>query len=303
MPVYYNKNSLANVLLFKQIDALDGVKITLDTSVEKAMLVHMNDKVVKFRECKDGLYYLKMENFNIDNYKNKSTVNHYSHASNNICLVTTVENNKSFFSKKQIKMAELAKKLQQNMGFPGNEAFKKILQNNLIMNSPVTVDDFNRSLQIFGTSEPILKGRMTAPTQVSHRISTSSVPDELKNSHKNIQLFTDLFYVNGSCFLVVKSDIINYLSIVHMVNKKSSTIIKHLNDILKSIEAEISSLQTFLLMGNLTLTGLPHLFFPLHCTYAMQMSTFPKLNEPYVPLRNVLGPYFIRYPMTASQRL
>jgi len=100
MPVYYNKNSLANVLSFKQVTALNGVRITLDTSVEKAMLVHVNGVVLKFRECKDGLYYLNMENFNIDNYKNKSTVNHYSHASNNICLVTTVENNKSFFFEK-----------------------------------------------------------------------------------------------------------------------------------------------------------------------------------------------------------
>ena len=33
MHIHYNKNSLANVLSFKQVAALDGVKITLDTSV------------------------------------------------------------------------------------------------------------------------------------------------------------------------------------------------------------------------------------------------------------------------------
>ena len=220
------------MLSFKQVAALDNVRITIDTSIEKAMLVHVNDLILKFRECKDGLYYLNMKDFNVDNHKTKSTVNHYPHTSNNFCLVHTVEHNKSLFSKKQIKMAELAKKLQQNMGFPGNDVFKKILRNNLVINFPVTVDDFNRSLQIFGTSESILKGRMTAPTQVSHRIATSSVPDELKNTHKNVQLFTDFFFVNGLCFLVVISDIITYLSITHMENKKSPTIIKHLNDII-----------------------------------------------------------------------
>jgi len=130
-------------------------------------------------------------------------------------------------------MAELARKLQQNMGFPGNDVFKNILQNNLIRNSPLTVDDFNRSFRIFGTSESLLKGRMTAPSQVSHKISTSSVPEELKQIHKNIKLFSDLFYVNGICFLVVKSDSINYLSITHMESKKVATIIKYLNDIIK----------------------------------------------------------------------
>ena len=203
MPVYYNKKSLANVLSFKQVAALDGVRITIDTSVEKAMLVHVNNMTLKFRECKDGLYFLNMKELNVDSNKTKPTVNYYPHVSNNVCLVNTVntlEQNKSFFTKKQIKMAELAKKLQQNMGFPGNDAFKKILQNNLILNSPVTVDDFNRSLKIFGTSESILKGRMTAPSQVSHSMTTSPVPDELKRTHKNVKIYTDLFYVNSLCF-------------------------------------------------------------------------------------------------------
>ena len=86
------------------------------------------------------------------------------------------------------------------MGFLGNEAFIKSLQNNLILNSPVTVDDFTRYLQIFGTSDSILKGRTTAPSQVSHKITTSPVPDELKLTHKNVKIFTDLFYVNSLCF-------------------------------------------------------------------------------------------------------
>ena len=114
------------MLSFKQVAALDNVRITIDTSIEKAMLVHVNDLILKFRECKDGLYYLNMKDFNVDNHKTKSTVNHYPHTSNNVCLVNTVEHNKSLFSKKQIKMVELAKKLQQNMGFPGNDVFKKI---------------------------------------------------------------------------------------------------------------------------------------------------------------------------------
>ena len=45
-----------------------------------------------------------------------------------------VNDNKSIYSKKQIKLAELARKLQQHMGFPGNDVFRNILQNNLIIN-------------------------------------------------------------------------------------------------------------------------------------------------------------------------
>ena len=56
------------MLSFKQVAALDNVRITIDTSIEKAMLVHVNDLILKFRECKDGLYYLNMKDFNVDNY-------------------------------------------------------------------------------------------------------------------------------------------------------------------------------------------------------------------------------------------
>ena len=97
------------------------------------------------------------------------------------------------------------------MGFPGNEVFKKIIQNNLIKNCPITVDDFNRALQIFGTSESILKGRMTAPSQTSHDIITTSIPQEIKNIYKNIQLYVDLFYINGLAFMIAISSKITYL--------------------------------------------------------------------------------------------
>ena len=160
MPVYYNKNSLANVLSFKQVAALDGVHITVNTLVEKAILVSFGDTVLKFKECNDGLYYL-----NVSDIKNetKSSVTPYSASSpsSNFCFLNTVKSNKSLYTKKQVKLAELARQLQQHMGFPGNDVFRDNLQNNCINNCPITVDDFNRSLAIFGTAEPILKGRMT----------------------------------------------------------------------------------------------------------------------------------------------
>ena len=106
------------------------------------------------------------------------------------------------------------------MGFPGNDVFRKLLQNNLIMNFPITVDDFDRSSSFFGTSEPILKGRMTAPSPTSHTTTTLDVPAELQTIHKKVKLYIDLFYVNSLIFLAVKSESINYLSIDHMKIEK-----------------------------------------------------------------------------------
>jgi len=99
MPIYYNKDSLANVLSFKQVAALDNVKFTLDTSVEKAIVVHISNKQFKFKECRDGLYFLNTKNIKKRNNKNKVNeypICNYIPSTSNFCLVNTVENKKVF---------------------------------------------------------------------------------------------------------------------------------------------------------------------------------------------------------------
>ena len=56
--VYYNKDSLANILLFKEVALVLGICITMDTSMERAIFVTLPDgRKMKFKECDIGLYY------------------------------------------------------------------------------------------------------------------------------------------------------------------------------------------------------------------------------------------------------
>ena len=50
MPIYYDKNSMANVLSFGQVAALDDVRITMSTSIDNSILVHYNDIILKFEQ-------------------------------------------------------------------------------------------------------------------------------------------------------------------------------------------------------------------------------------------------------------
>ena len=102
------------------------------------------------------------------------------------------------------------------------------------MNCPITVDDFNRSLSIFGTAEPILKGRMTAPSPTSYSIATMTIPRELVHVHKHVKLYIDIFYVNRLVFFATKSDGgIQYTTINNIEDKHAHTIIKYLNNVIK----------------------------------------------------------------------
>lgn len=49
--VYYNPKSMAIVLSLSDVVDLDSVQMTMDTLEERAILVHLNDKIIKFQEC------------------------------------------------------------------------------------------------------------------------------------------------------------------------------------------------------------------------------------------------------------
>lgn len=118
--------------------------------------------------------------------------------------------------------------MQQNLGYPRSSVFKIILQNNLIIHCDVTVDDFERSLQIFSTSEPFLKGCMTYLSQIQHTAVTMNIPRELKHIHKKIQLYVDLCYINKLVFIVTRSDTVDFITMDFMENNTKDTMITFL---------------------------------------------------------------------------
>lgn len=56
--VHYNPDSLANILSLSNVANLLGAKVTMDTSVEHAILLHYDNQVYKFQECADRLFFL-----------------------------------------------------------------------------------------------------------------------------------------------------------------------------------------------------------------------------------------------------
>ena len=225
MPVYYNEDSIANVLSFGQVAGLAGVRVLFDTDVRRSIVVIIGGHTYDFKECSNGLYYIDMDNLN--NHKSKINVNDYMYP--NICLLNTIDYNKSLFSKQQIKRAEQSRSLQRNLGWPGTKAFRNIVQNNLLRNCDITVEDIDRATTIFGSPIPLLRGRMTSPAPVQHNNHQISIPNELKNIHRNICLYIDICYINKIVFLVTRSDHINYITADPLPNRKHEHITKVLS--------------------------------------------------------------------------
>jgi hypothetical protein len=54
---------MANILALKEV--ADRFQITMDTTKERAMLLHVSDdNIIKFTECGNGLYYFDTDSNN-----------------------------------------------------------------------------------------------------------------------------------------------------------------------------------------------------------------------------------------------
>ena len=210
LPVHFNSKSLANILSLSDVANIPGAKVTMDTSVERAIKLHLQDKVITFNECKDGLYYHDTSS-NTINDSNVSLLP-YS-CDHNLTLLQSVKQNKSLHTKKQIEGADAARQLQTNIGYPSTTTFKQMISNNLIRNCGVTVDDVSRAERIYGPLTPILQGKATRPRPKRVQVENLPLPLQIEERYKNVDLHIDFFYVNGLPFLHTKADKIHFLTV------------------------------------------------------------------------------------------
>ena len=91
-------------------------------------------------------------------YKNKVIKNKKE---TNIFNVITIENNKIYFFKCQIKQAEKARKLLYAIGLPTYKELKRIINNNGLRDSPISSQDVAIAEKIYQKEVSILKGNTT----------------------------------------------------------------------------------------------------------------------------------------------
>ena len=184
--VHFNESSIANIISLSDVANLDGARITMDSNIEKAINLHYNDSIIQFKECADGLYYWDAGNNN-DFDKSKSVVTPY------LNFVQTVKSNKSYYSKRDIQGADKARKTQEQLGWPSDSTFERIIMKNHIINCPITINDVRRAQHIYGTATPLLKGQMTRVTPSQVNTNTIPTPIPVLSQHRFLQLYVDFF--------------------------------------------------------------------------------------------------------------
>ena len=161
--------------------------------------------MIKFNPYKDGLYFHDPSANDSGNVNDKNKASVLSYSSGHCSLLNTVSKNKSFYNKKEIKLADEAMQLLQCLGYPSIPNFKEYVNRNLLSNNKITAMDIDRAIKIYGIPEPLLRGKKVAPTQSSVRGIQVDLSPTITNKLKHIQLFVDIFYVNTLAFLHTKA--------------------------------------------------------------------------------------------------
>ena len=221
--VWFDEDVLANIFSFAELK--DKYRIMYDSSQEDAFLIHMKDKVVKFKRTPDGLYCFKV----LETYKESLTDKPQEGKCN---LVDTVAKNRQGYMQHQFEHAKLAQKLYHIVRMPTIQSFKAMLRTNIIKNCPVTVEDVTMAKKIFGPLMSSLEGKSTKRKLELVKKDLIKIPKELITNHRNIKLCIDTMFINGCRMLTSINWTVKYQSLVPMEGKKHTDYYRALNNIL-----------------------------------------------------------------------
>ena len=88
---WFNSDSMTNIIAMK--DMTDKYRVTMDSAVEKALFVHMPEKIVVFKQLENNLYGMDPED--PTSYITKEKYN-----SKNIQMMNIVEDNLNMMSER-----------------------------------------------------------------------------------------------------------------------------------------------------------------------------------------------------------
>jgi hypothetical protein len=118
--------------------------------------------------------------------------------------------------KRQIKGAELARTLCKTLSYLSMKDFKWVIQSNQIKDCPVTFQDIDVALKIWGKNIAALQGKTTRIKTIPVGRDCVKVPLELTKLHREVFLTTFIFFVNKNPFFLTLSRNITFTAVNHL---------------------------------------------------------------------------------------
>jgi hypothetical protein len=211
--VWFSTRAITNITALRNL--IQQYRVTYDSD-DKMFVLHQESQGkpnMEFRMHKCGLHYYDPRN------------------KKHLAFVNTVSENKEGFTKRQIKGAELARTLYKTLSYPSMKDFKWVIRSNQIKDFPVTFQDIDVALKIWGKNTAALKGKTTRHKTTPVARDYVKVPLELIKLHKEVFLTTDIFFVNKNPFFLMISRKITFTAVNHLADRTVPQIFKAFKDI------------------------------------------------------------------------
>ena len=203
--VWFSKNAITNIMSLKEVAQV--YRVTYD-SYNSAFIVWREDNGLPnmtFRMHRCGLHY-------------------YDPGEEGFLFVITVNDNMKMFSKRQITGAEKARNLQASLAFPSNADLNWILKSNQVKECPVNHDDAVVANKIWGDHPASLKGKTVQQKPDAVQVDMVEIPCKIRDLHRIVAISFDIFFINKIPFFLTLSRDICFSTVMHLANRKISTI-------------------------------------------------------------------------------
>ena len=113
-----------------------------------------------------------------------------------VILTQTVRDNYDGFTKREVKDAKLARKLQGMVAHPSERTFHNMVSENLIKDCPVKLKAATDSDVIFGPEQAGHQGKEVRQKPQRVEVEYVAIPRDIYSLHRFVTLTADIMFVN-----------------------------------------------------------------------------------------------------------
>ena len=208
--VHHGSDSIANLLSFAKLKDQGHGIVYRDVADEFDVLLKGTKIMLTFKRSHDvdGMHYVCRSS--------------PSEHSREVALIQTVKERQKGHTKAQVREAAKAREQMMTLNFMTPVAHKDIIRNEFIVNNPVSTEALDRSVEIWGRPPERYKGnaKHRKPEAASRRLSVENPIAEFRTNIAH----TDLFFVQGVCFMLIVLDPMKYCWVQFLANRATETL-------------------------------------------------------------------------------
>jgi hypothetical protein len=215
--VWYDPDGIANILSLTNVKKQHHV--AYDSRNGDAFVVKTTDGKERKFECGSLCLYF---------YDTSADQQYVSNV-----FTTTVAENESKYSKRDVDRAKAARLLQVRLGYPSTTQLKTMLIKQVITNFPVTAKDVQMAEDIYRPCLGNIKGKTMQESSDTVRLTMHPLPVDMPNKYKDVVLAVDVMKINQLPFLVTISRDIKFGMVQPLTNLQNKTIVSGLTQVVQ----------------------------------------------------------------------